>query len=101
MVNVGSTWRSSDYKSFVVEAVKKLDGDTWVHYAKADKFGCAGDEKYSCLEDAFKVRFHPEVSQCRWSQLDGHWIANPWKQVRFLSPIPDNLTKLRVTEESC
>jgi hypothetical protein len=25
---------------------------------------------------------------CRWSQLDGHWIANPWKQVRFLSPTP-------------
>jgi len=25
---------------------------------------------------------------CRWSQLDRHWIANPWKQVRFLSPTP-------------
>ena len=26
--------------------------------------------------------------KCRWNQLDRYWIANPWKQVRFLSPTP-------------
>jgi hypothetical protein len=62
MINVGSTWRSSDYKEFVVEAVKVLDNDTWVHYAKADKFGMATDEKFSCLAGAFEVRFHPCVN---------------------------------------
>ena len=61
-VNVGSKWRSSDFKEFVVEAVKKLDGDTWVHYAVADKYGCATDQKFSCLAGAFEVRFHPVVS---------------------------------------
>ena len=61
-VNVGSTWRGSDFTDFVVEAVEKLGGDTWVHYARADKFGSAGEQKYSCLEGAFKVRFHPVVS---------------------------------------
>ena len=35
------------------------------------------------------VRFlHAVPELCRWSQLDRHWIANPWKQVRFLSPTP-------------
>ena len=62
MINVGSTWKSSDYQDFVVEAVKKLDGDVWIHYARADKFGSASEQKYSCLEGAFKVRFYPVVS---------------------------------------
>lgn len=61
-VATGSTWRSSDFNEFFVEAVKKLDGDVWVHYAKADKFGSATEQKYSCLEGAFKVRFYPVVS---------------------------------------
>jgi hypothetical protein len=60
-VNVGSRWRSSDYKDFVVESVKILAGDTWVHYAKVDKFGMATDQKFSCLAGAFKVRFSPCV----------------------------------------
>ena len=38
---------------------------------------------------------------CRWNQLDRYWIANPWKQVRFLSPTPDNLTLLRVIKMRC
>ena len=33
---------------------------------------------------------------CRWSQLDGHWIANPWKQVRFLSPTPKYLLTYKI-----
>ena len=61
-INAGSKWRSSDYKEFVVEAVKVLGGDTWVHYARADKFGLASDQKFSCLAGAFEVRFHPVVS---------------------------------------
>ena len=61
MINVGSKWRGSDYSEFVVEAVKLLAGDTWVHYAKTDKFGCASDQKYSCLAGAFEVRFSPSV----------------------------------------
>ena len=60
-VRVGSKWRASDFSEFVVEAVEKLDGNTWVHYAKAGKFGSGTDQKYSCLEGAFKVRFHPTV----------------------------------------
>jgi hypothetical protein len=60
-VNAGSKWRSSDYKEFVVEAVKLLSGETWVHYAKTDKFGLASDEKFSCLAGAFEIRFSPSV----------------------------------------
>jgi hypothetical protein len=62
LINVGSTWRGSDYSEFVVEAVKVLAGDTWVHYARADKFGSATDQKFSCLAGAFVVRFSPCVS---------------------------------------
>ena len=60
-VKVGSKWKGSDYTDFVVEAVKQIAGDTWVHYAKADKFGVGTDQKFSCLAGAFKVRFHPSV----------------------------------------
>ena len=62
MINVGSKWRGSDYSEFVVEAVKVLGGDTWVHYSRVDKFGCGSDQKFSCLAGAFEVRFHPVVS---------------------------------------
>lgn len=61
MINVGSKWRGSDYSEFVVEAVKVLAGDTWVHYARCDKFGFASDQKFSCLAGAFEVRFSPSV----------------------------------------
>jgi hypothetical protein len=61
-INVGSKWRGSDYSEFVVEAVKVLGGDTWVHYARADRFGMATDQKFSCLAGAFEVRFYPDVS---------------------------------------
>ena len=37
---------------------------------------------------------------CRWNQLDRYWIANPWKQVRFLSPTPDNHTCKMVNQIS-
>ena len=60
-INVGSKWRGSDYSEFVVEAVKVLAGDTWVHYAKTDKFGIGTDQKFSCLAGAFEVRFSPSV----------------------------------------
>lgn len=61
LINVGSRWRSSDFQEFVVEAVKVLAGDTWVHYAKVNKFGSASDQKFSCLAGAFEVRFSPCV----------------------------------------
>ena len=57
MVSVGQRWRNSDFHEFVVEAVKTIDGDIWVHYARADKFGSAGDQKYNCLIGAFEQRF--------------------------------------------
>ena len=60
-VRVGSKWRGSDYSEFVVEAVKVLAGDTWVQYARTDKFGLGTDQKYSCLSGAFTVRFSPSV----------------------------------------
>ena len=60
-VNVGSKWRASDFSEFVVEAVKILGGDTWVHYAKTNQYGSATDQKFSCLAEAFKVRFYPTV----------------------------------------
>ena len=62
LINVGSTWRGSDFSEFIVEAVKVIAGDTWVHYAKTDKFGKATDQKFSCLAGAFTVRFYPCVS---------------------------------------
>ena len=60
-VVTGSVWKSSDYSDFIVEAVRLLAGETWVHYAKTDKFGFATEQKYNCLEGAFKLRFHPVV----------------------------------------
>ena len=44
-------------------------------------------QKEKCCE----FESHSGYQICRWSQLDRHWIANPWKQVRFLSPTPVNL----------
>jgi hypothetical protein len=60
-VNAGSKWKGSDSTEFVVETVKKLGEDTWVHYARADKFGKASEQKFSCLAGAFEVRFSPTV----------------------------------------
>jgi hypothetical protein len=60
-VNVGSKWRGSDYSEFVVEAVENLGDEVWIHYARSDKFGSAGEEKFSCLAGAFDVRFYPCV----------------------------------------
>lgn len=58
-VNTGSTWRSSDSTEFIVEAVEKIGGEVWIHYAKAGKFGSGTEQKYSCLEGAFLSRFFP------------------------------------------
>jgi hypothetical protein len=45
---------SSDGKVFVVEEVRQVGQELWVHYYN-DKTG----QQYSCLLDAFSQRFFP------------------------------------------
>ena len=54
MITIGSRWKSTDYKDFVVEGVEKKDNQIWVYYTN-------GEQKFSCLEPAFRVRFSPCV----------------------------------------
>ena len=46
-------------------------------------------EQWSSTPQVGSSNLSCDARLCRWNQLDGYWIANPWKQVRFLSPTPD------------
>jgi len=53
-MTMATQFTSVDGKIFVVEEVKQVDKELWVHYNSIE----TGD-KYSCLIDAFSERFKP------------------------------------------
>ena len=59
-MTMATRFTSADGKIFVVEEVKQVEKDLWVHYHNVDT-----GQKYSCLLDAFSQRFHPMVNESR------------------------------------
>ena len=63
-MTMATRFTAPDGKIFVVEEVRQVDREQWVHYHDA-KTG----RKYSCLLDAFTQRFQPLVNE---SRVSGH-----------------------------
>ena len=53
-MTMATRFTSADGRVFIVEEVRQVDKDLWVHYHDA-KTG----QQYSCLLDAFSQRYFP------------------------------------------
>jgi hypothetical protein len=53
MIKIGSKWKGSDYKLFVVENVDQQN----VYYSKCNEYGFASNQNYNCSIGAFLQRF--------------------------------------------
>ena len=63
MVNVGSIWRTTEDRQFMVLSVVEDNGHTWVHYREHDmKRPTLECKEYSCYEESFLARFTPMVT---------------------------------------
>lgn len=51
-IDINSKWYTSEGSVFVVDDVKTVDNNTWVHY---HRYGT--DQQYNCLAAAFVKRF--------------------------------------------
>lgn len=51
-IDINSKWYTSEGSVFVVDNVKTVDDNTWVHY---HRYGT--DQQYNCLAAAFVKRF--------------------------------------------
>jgi hypothetical protein len=60
MIKVGSRWSGTD-KEFIVLAVVKQEGHSWVHYREdlGIKVPVLQCREYSCYEESFLLRFRP------------------------------------------
>jgi hypothetical protein len=59
-MTMATRFTSADGKIFVVEEVRQVEKELWVHYHNS-KTG----QQYSCLLDAFSQRFQPLVNESR------------------------------------